>query len=191
MPRLQQLLPYSFLGIAIALAGAVVLTARACAQLGSSQNIIDNHRVSVVVARDRAKAMHEVYAATLDALHHHYFHGDRARVPAKVMEDVFTEVRQKTQMEARWISVSLPPMSIHHEPQSDFEKQAAKEIAAGKAEFDAVEGGYYRRAGAISLSGGCVACHGGLFQGEGRRQFAGLVIGIPLTIDTDQEKQNR
>jgi len=191
MPRQQLLGPYATVGIAIALVGAIVLSARARAEPDSGQDADDHYRVSLAVARDRAKTMHDVYAATLEALHHHYFHGDRARVPAKAMEDVFAELQQQTKMEARWISASLQPMSLNHAPTSDFEKQAAKEIAAGKAAVDAVEGGYYRRAGAISLSGGCVACHGGLFQGEGRRQFAGLVISIPITSDTEHEVQSR
>jgi len=193
MPHQQLLRPYAAAGIALAIAlvGAIVLSARARAEPGSDHDADAEYRVSLAVAQDRAKTMHEVYAATLEALHHHYFHGDRARVPAKAMEDVFAELQRQTKMEARWISASLQPMSINHEPKSDFEKQAAKEIAAGKAELDAIDGGYYRRAGAISLSGGCVACHGGLFQGEGRRQFAGLVISIPIIADAEQKRPNR
>lgn len=168
------------------LCGGIMLCA--AAPNSDATGASDSQQVSVDVARDRAKIMHEIYAATLHSIHDHYFHGDRARVPAKAMEDVFAELQRQTKMEARWISASLQPMSINHEPKSDFEKQAAKEIAGGKAEFDAVEGGFYRRAGAIPLSGGCVACHGGLFQGEGRRQFAGLVISIPVTGDAAQPK---
>lgn len=149
----------------------------------------DKHRVSVAVARDRAKTSHEIYAATLESLHHFYFHGDRAAVPAKVMEDIFAESQRQTKIEARWISVSLKPMSINHEPKSNFEKLAAKEIAAGKPDYDAIEGGYYRRAGAIFLSGGCVSCHGGLTKGaEGKPQYAGLVISIPITGNAENKK---
>lgn len=150
---------------------------------------LDKHRVSVAVARDRAKTMHEVYAATLETMHHHYFRGDRAAVPAKAMEDVFAELRRQAKVEARWISASLQPMSINHEPKTEFEKQAAKEIAAGKPEVELIEGGYYRRAGTIPLSGGCVACHGGLFKGaEGKQHFAGLVISIPVTSEGEPAK---
>ena len=189
MPKHQPGLSDAVLAITSALAVAIALAALAQAEPGSpGQGALDKYRVSVAVARDRATTMHEVYAATLETMHHHYFHGDRARVPAKAMEDVFAELQRQTKMEARWISVSLQPMSINHEPKSDFEKRAAKEIATGKAEFDAVEGGYYRRAGAISLSGGCAVCHGGLFQGEGRPLFAGLVISIPVTGDAEQPK---
>ena len=55
-------------------------------------------------------------------------------------------------------------MSLEHEPQSEFEKQAAKEIAKGKSEYEAIENGYYRRAGAIGLGAGCVNCHTGFLQ---------------------------
>ena len=188
MPRHEPRLPCALPGIASALVALISLAALARAEPESlERDSIDKHRVSLAVARDRAETMHEVYAATLETMHHHYFRGARARVPAKAMEDVFAELRRKTDIEARWISVSLQPMSINHKPNSDFEKRAAKEIAAGKAKVDAVEEGYYRRAGAIPLSGGCVACHGGLFKGvEGKSQFAGLVISIPVTADSEQ-----
>ena len=47
-------------------------------------------RVPVAVARDRAKLMHEIYSATLEVMHDRYFHADRAVVPARAMEDVFS-----------------------------------------------------------------------------------------------------
>ena len=71
-------------------------------------------------------------------------------------------------------------MSIDHAPESDFEKRAAKEIAAGAEDVEVLEDGYYRRAVAIPLAGGCLGCHEGVFQGNGRKKFAGLVISMPL-----------
>ncbi|QDU97146.1 c-type heme family protein [Lignipirellula cremea] len=132
-------------------------------------------------ARDRAKVMHELYAATLEVMHHRYFHGDRAIVPARAMEDIFETIKQQSRAEARWISVNMQAMSIEHEPKTAFEKRAAKEIARGKEYFDTVEDGYYRRAGAIPLTGGCVSCHGGFFKAQSKgAKFAGLVISLPL-----------
>jgi hypothetical protein len=181
--------PFANLALASILAATVVAALAQAEPRATEAEALDKHRVSESVARDRAKTMHEIYAATLETMHHHYFHGDRARVPAKALEDVFDELQQQTKMEARWISVSLQPMSVNHEPKTDFEKQAAKEIAAGKAEFDTLEGGYYRRAGAIRLGSGCVSCHGGLFKGaEGKPKFAGLVISIPVTGDAEATK---
>jgi hypothetical protein len=71
-------------------------------------------------------------------------------------------------------------MSIDHTPESEFEKRAAKEIAAGSAEVEVVEDGYFRRAVAIPFTGGCLSCHEGVLQNNGRKKFAGLVISIPL-----------
>ena len=53
-------------------------------------------RVSVAVARDRAQLMHGIYLATLHAMHDRYFHADRAIVPARAMEDVFSEMERQT-----------------------------------------------------------------------------------------------
>lgn len=137
--------------------------------------------LSIEVARDRAKVMHELYSATLDVLHDRYFHGDRAIVPARAMQDIFATIKQQSNVEARWISVNMQPMSVDHEPKSDFEKNAAKEIAAGKAEFEAVDGDYFRRAGVIHLGNGCVSCHSGFFKEPSKTpKFAGLIISVPI-----------
>ena len=108
-------------------------------------------RVSVATARDRAKLMHQIYASTLKVMHRRYFHGDNAVIPARAMEDVFFDISWRSKIEARWISANLQPMGIDHEPRDDFEKRAAKEISAGKEEYEAIEDGKYRRAGAIPL----------------------------------------
>jgi len=136
----------------------------------------------LAVARDRAKVMHEVYEATLEVMHHRYFHGDRATVPARAMQDIFSTIERQSKMKARWISVNMKPMSIDHEPETEFEKTAAKAISKGKSHVDVVENGYYRRAGAIPLRSGCVGCHGGLSSGASTTpKFAGLVISVPLS----------
>lgn len=137
--------------------------------------------VSMEIARDRARVMHEVYISTLDVIHHRYFHRERTVVPARAMEDVFMDVKKSMKMEARWMSVNLKAMSFDHEPQSDFEKKAAREIAAGKSEVEEVEGGYYRRVAGIPLTGGCLGCHEGFFKPPTKApKFAALVISIPI-----------
>lgn len=181
----------TILGTAIALLLAVGFSAQPFAgeaektprgKPSSSDPAADGpERVSLDVARDRAKLMHEIYSATLDVMHHRYFRGDKAVVPARAMEDVFKEIKRTSSAEAQWIAVNTKAMSIDHEPKSDFEKKAAKAIAAGKSELEVVEGGYYRRAGSISLTGGCINCHVGLFnEGTSGRRFAGLIISVPV-----------
>jgi hypothetical protein len=155
----------------------------------SRPKVEEKSRVPLAAARERAKLMHDIYAATLDMMHQRYFHGDRAVVPARAMQDVFSEIKRQTHTEARWISVNLKPMSIDHEPSSDFEKKAAKELASGKAELEVVEDGYYRRAGAIPLSGGCIGCHAGFStDASTSAKFAGLIISVPVTSDTGPSK---
>ncbi|HTN73904.1 MAG TPA: DUF3365 domain-containing protein [Pirellulaceae bacterium] len=138
-------------------------------------------RVTVAIARDRAKLMHQVYASTLEVMHDRYFHDERAIVPARALEDVFVEISKQSKIKARWISVNTKPMSLHHEPKSDFEKQAATELGAGKGEFERVEKGFYLRAAPIPLTSGCVSCHTGFFAGPPKTpRFAGLVISVPV-----------
>lgn len=138
-------------------------------------------RVPVTVARERAELMHRIYAATLEVLHHRYFHDTRAMVPARAMEDIFDEMARQSQVEAKWIAVNLRAMSLSHEPKSEFEKTAAREIGSGKEYYELVEDGYYRRAGAIPMASGCVNCHSGFFKEPPKTpRFAALVISVPV-----------
>lgn len=138
-------------------------------------------RVTAEVARERAKLMQSVYVTTLHVMHDRYFHDDRAMAPARAMEDVFAELAEQTKIKARWISVNTKPMSVHHEPKTDFEKKAAADIAAGKAVYEQIDDDLYQRAVPIALGSGCVSCHTGFFSGTAKtNRFAALVIGIPL-----------
>lgn len=139
-------------------------------------------RVSVSVARDRARLMHQIYTTTMDVMHDRYFHADRAVVPARAMEDVFENLEKETGTKANWISVNLKAMSIDHDPETKFEKQAVRELSSGKPELELVEDGYYRRASPIPLNGGCAGCHAGFSPQPSTKKFlAGLIISIPVT----------
>ncbi len=165
--------------------GAAAATARGDGAKAGTGEADDTHvpvpRVPVAVARERAELMHRIYAATLDMLHHRYFHDSRAMVPARAMEDVFAEMATQSQVEAHWIAVNMRAMSLSHEPKNEFEKAAAQEIADGKETYELVENGYYRRAGAIPLASGCANCHGGFFKEPPKTpRFAALVISVPV-----------
>ena len=141
----------------------------------------DDTRVSVAVARDRAQLMHDIYSATLDAVHHRYFRREGAVLPARALEDVFKEIDRKRKIKTRWIAVNTPAMSVNHVPETAFEKKAAAELAAGKDEFEVTEKGYYLRASPIPLGAGCVGCHTKFGATDDKKpRFAGLVISIPV-----------
>lgn len=148
----------------------------------SDKPVEDDARVSIDVARERAAVLHVAYAATLDTIHHHYFRREQAVLPARAMEEIFSDVARKSNVKARWIAVNTQPMSVDHEPEGDFEKQAAAELTAGKGKFEAVENGYFRSASAISLHGGCLSCHHNSSFGPPPRgaRYAGLVLSVPI-----------
>lgn len=148
---------------------------------GDAKNAEQKQRLPLEIARDRAEVLHDVYEATLEVMHHRYFHGDRATVPARAMQDIFSIIERQSKVEARWIAVNLKAMSIDHEPETKFEKAAARAIAKGRKHIEVVEKDFYRRAAAIPLSAGCVGCHGGLSSGSSTTpKFAGLVISVPI-----------
>lgn len=141
----------------------------------------DGKVVTVGEARERAKLLHNIYAATLDVMHHHFFRREQPVLPARALEEVFDEMSRQSNIKAAWIAVNAKAMSIHHEPKSDFEKNAARAIAAGKGEFEVIENGYYHRAGAIPLGDSCISCHTGFFsKAPQTKRFAGLVISVPI-----------
>lgn len=147
----------------------------------------DEEVVTVAMARDRAKLMHKIYLATLEVMHDRYFHSNRAVVPARALEDVFSEMNDQEKIEARWISVNTQAMSIPHEPRTDFEKKAAREIGAGKSAYEEIEPGLFQRATAIPLGDACISCHTGFFKESPKTpRYAGLVLRIPI-----QDKSKR
>lgn len=142
----------------------------------------DEKRVSLAVARDRAKLLHDVYSSTLETMHRHYFRREGAVLPARALDDVFAEVDRKTKVKSRWIAVNTPAMSISHEPETAFEKKAAAELADGKEAVELAEKGEYLRATPIPLGAGCVGCHTkfGATDNNKKARFAGLVVSIPI-----------
>lgn len=147
-----------------------------------------NAPVPVAVARDRAVMMHQIYTTTLEVMHDRYFHADRSVVPARAMEDVFENLERETGSKANWISVNLKAMSINHDPSTDFEKQAARELGKGESAYETIDNGVYRRATPIPLHGGCVSCHAGFNPKPSKTpKLAGLVISIPVTDEVSQQ----
>lgn len=139
-------------------------------------------RVPIAVARDRAKIMQGIYLTTLHVMHERYFHADRAIIPARAMEDVFTEIERQTGSKANWISVNMKAMSINHEPKTEFEKRAAREFVTGEEVVEVIEDGYFRQASPVSMTGGCISCHAGFFNQPSKSpKYTGLVISIPIT----------
>lgn len=172
------------LRIAVAL-GFVGATLVLCAEPSESETTKAEAepRPTVAMARDRAKLMHNVFLATLDSMHRHYFHANRSVLPARAMEDVFEEIEASDTIKSRWIAVNTTAMSVDHEPSTKFEKDAAAAIAAGKEEFEVIDNGIYRRVGAVRLGNGCVSCHTGFsINRPNTQRYAGLVISMPVEV---------
>ena len=174
-------LPYLSLVLAALALGASITFS---AESEDSKPNEDVERLTVSAAKERAKLLHNVYSATLDTLHHHYFHANKSVLPARAMEDIFETLDEESKIKANWISVNTNAMSVHHEPDTDFEKKAARALSRGSEDYERIENGYYYRAGPIALGAGCVSCHTGFFSGQSKTpRMAGLVIGIPVETE--------
>ncbi|MEN9572714.1 MAG: hypothetical protein RL514_569 [Verrucomicrobiota bacterium] len=138
-------------------------------------------RPSVVAAREQAALAHVIYTTTMEVLHRHYFRRGQAVLPARAMEDIFAEVAEQSKVEGSWIAVNTKAMSVHHEPKTEFEKQAAAALAAGRERFEFIEADVFRVARPIPLGEGCVNCHTGMFRSPPKSpRMAGLIITVAL-----------
>ena len=127
------------------------------------------------------RLLHDVFTDTLDVVHHHYFRREASVLPARTLDDVFARMAKRSDAKVGWIAVNAPAMNVDHEPGTASGKKAVKEIAAGKAGYCRVEGGYRLRAGPIPLGAGCVRCHTKFTPTAVRQPLpAGLVVGIPV-----------
>ncbi len=138
---------------------------------------------SVAEARERAELLHEAMHATLQIVHRQYFREDEGlAIPAATLRTVFRELARREHVELRWLSVNAQPMNTDHEPVSDFEKEAARKITTGATSHEQVDGGVYRRVGAITLESDCLKCHLPT-RTDVRPRAAGLLISIPIHGD--------
>jgi hypothetical protein len=131
-------------------------------------------------ARGRARLLHELVHATLQIVHHEYYREDEAlKLPAASMNQVFGELAKRQKAKLRWLAVNAQAMNVDHEPRDEFEKQAARALAAGKIEFEQAGEGEYRYAGPITLTSDCLKCHLPNRKSNQNRSAA-LVITMPL-----------
>lgn len=143
----------------------------------------DLPRPTVAEARARARMLHQTYEATLQALHRRYFRDDgKLPVPSKVLDEVFSNLEYRSDVKARWIAVNAQAMTLDHEPKDDFEREAARQLVKNE-EFERVEDGVYRHAGAITLFASCIKCHAPPPMRPDVHRVAGLVISLPVASD--------
>ena len=136
---------------------------------------------AVAVAQTQADLLHQTLTATLSVIHRSYFKdGDTLPVPSRALEGVFYRLKRNANIEARWMAVNTPAMSLQHKPRNAFEKRAAAALARGQRTFVQVDQGHLRHAGAITLFSSCLKCHSTAAPGKKRNPVAALVISVPL-----------
>ena len=131
--------------------------------------------------RRQAELLLKTYLAALMVVHREYFDEDeRHLLPARAFEEVFREVDEFSGGRTRWIAVNTPAMNVDHEPQSAFEKDAAKSLAGGDDFFERIEGEFYRRAAPVPFLASCSKCHQSALGKRRSGRMAALVISLPI-----------
>ena len=135
---------------------------------------------TVEEARARALLLHETLHGALQVMHRDFFRADeRDVIPSASLEEVFEVLEDYHGVELRWLGVNARTMDSDHKPRDKFEEQAVQALAAGDSDFDAVEDGRFRFAGAIQLHNECLKCHVP-HRTTLEDRMAGLLINIPL-----------
>lgn len=135
---------------------------------------------SVEEARQRARLLHGTIHDTLQIVHARYYREDEGlMIPAASLRDVFLRVEERNGVKLRWLVVDGRAMNIDHNPKDEFEKEAAKALAAGNDEHERSADGVYRYAGPITLRAECLKCHlpG---RSSNKSRTAGLLISMPV-----------
>lgn len=133
---------------------------------------------TVEEARNRARLLHESFHGALQVMHRDFFDpDDRDRIPSATLEDVFVVLARQFDVRLRWLGVNAKTMDVDHEPQDQFEKEAVAALASGQGEFEKIENGLYRFAGAIELHNQCLKCHVPM-RTRLQNRTAGLVISM-------------
>lgn len=140
-----------------------------------------NPPASVEEARGRARLLHETVHATLQIVHQEFYReNERLPLPAASLRRVFRELQVRQQVELRWLAVNADAMNVDHRPRTPFETSAVTALAAGKGEFELVEGGIYRRAAPITLGSECLRCHAPT-RTSNQDRLAALIISQRLS----------
>lgn len=150
------------------------------AAAGAEPSTTPDRPITPAEARGRAKLLHETMHATLQVVHHEYYREDEAlKLPAATLRSVFRELAERQKVELRWLAVNADAMNVDHRPRDPFERQAVKELAGGKKEFEQVSDNVYRFAGPITLTSDCLKCHAPT-RTSNQDRAAALVITMPL-----------
>lgn len=139
--------------------------------------------LTVDEARQQAEVLHESLHATLQVVHHQYYREDEGLpIPAATLKKVFQHLERDRKIEIRWLAGNAQAMNVDHAPKTDFEKEAVKALATGKAHVEQVEEGIYRHVGPIVLQSECLKCHLPSRKSN-KDRLAALLIAIPVIQD--------
>jgi hypothetical protein len=135
---------------------------------------------TVVQARARAQLLHETIHGMLQVMHRDFFDEESQHaIPSASMEDVFHELERGFGVQVKWLNVHTDVLNVDHNPTTEFERAAAKVIAAGGELHEQTTADRYQYAGRIRLASQCLKCHvkNRLTADE---RSAGLAISMPL-----------
>lgn len=132
-------------------------------------------------ARARATLLHETIRGSLQVMHRDFFdEEDTHAIPSRSLEDVFEELSKSYDVRVKWLIVDTDVVNVDHQPEGEFEKQAATDLAEGRPRVESLEGDRYRYAGPIRLASQCLKCH---VQNRTSTEdrTAGLLISMPFS----------
>jgi hypothetical protein len=158
---------WACLGGVVALLGAVVpdMFRGRDARADAGTQVKAEADPAVERTREQVKMLDDLYKNAVVSITKRYV-GEQEREPAiMVAQDVFGAMRKQGWHSAKLVDSTGDPLGPDNAPQTDFEKEAARAMNAGKSYFDRVVGeGDDRRLLAATLVPAvmqqCADCHG-------------------------------
>ncbi|MAT15015.1 MAG: hypothetical protein CMJ46_07070 [Planctomyces sp.] len=173
-------MPKKILAVVLAVSVVVVHFRAACSEEPAPTLEKASPPTSVEEARARALLLHETLHGTLQVIHRDFFIEDESRViPSASLEDVFEAIEESHEVQLKWLIVETDIVNVDHEPQDEYERAAAKALAAGEKYYEQLEADEYAYTGAIRLASQCLKCHVQNRKDTNPRT-AGLVIRMPV-----------
>ncbi|HEV7280463.1 MAG TPA: DUF3365 domain-containing protein [Pirellulaceae bacterium] len=158
-PLLRPFVGFALIGLSTLVVAASLSMVRSLAG-EEPQRIAVSQPPTVEEAKVRAQLLHETVHGALLVMHRDLFREDEGlTLPARSLDDVFSEMKRAHGVEMAWLAVDAQAMDVGHKADDEFEKQAVEAIAGGAEDFGQVEGDRYRHAGRIRLASECLKCH--------------------------------
>ena len=173
------------LGIALLLAAAPFAIDSSRAQNASEKNNADKDDPALVRTRKQVQMLDDLYKTAVVLITEHYVNTDADLPAGTAAKALFAAMKKKGWHEVRLLDASGEPIMKSNSPADDFEKEAIKQLLAGKTGYEQViekdKKRYLRSATAVPVvMKKCIMCHPNYENVKADQPIGALSYTIPI-----------